>query len=233
MTTATVDEAKEKFMRKVQKLLNLAADKKNENESQEAMLMAQRMMLENDITESDLAGVKSAQKKKEVGRVYTDGKKQQYYHKMMAPIIAKNFRCFYYYRTYAGKSQIVFMGLMSDIELAKEMYNFAISALEYNADMYIKEVRQTRYVRDATGIKTDYIRGFIAGLYKKFKDQVAEQSMSLALIIDPIVVEAHSLMKFTKGAGSTGGQNGAGDTDAYKTGFKTGNTMTKASGYIK
>lgn len=238
--------AQEKIMNRVKKLLNLSTNNPNENEAQSALLFAQKMMAENNINMSDIEGYSVTKEvKKEIGESSTVWAKNQWYHKDIAWIIADNFRCYHWYRPSNGMSKIVFFGLKSDAELAKEMFNFAITAMEYNTDKYIEEQRELRYIRDSKPLRTDYMKGFVRGLREKFKAQAEMKitkvengkqvltTVALALVKDNAVVEAHDKMKFKKAAASRGGRNGAGDKDAYAAGREKGQAFEAASGYLK
>lgn len=230
----TMELERDKLMKRVSKLLNLANDNPNENEAQNALLKAQEMMAKNNISISDLdiLNVKP-EKKKEVSESAAEWTKAQWYNIAVSDIIADNFRCYVFRYTGIGKSKMTFMGLKEDCELAKTMYEFAVLALEYNADQYVKEQRQIRYIRDSKGIKTDYMKGFIKGLKDKFKKQVQEMSFALVLVKDDALVKAHDARKFTKGSGFQGGKNGKGDKEAFSSGYEKGNTFEASSGYIQ
>jgi hypothetical protein len=238
----------EKVMKRVQKLLNLADGNQNENEAQAALLKAQKMMAENNISMSDV-NLLDTTPKKEVGEASGAWMKIQWFHKAVASVIADNFRCYWFYRSWNGKSKLVFMGLKADAELAQMMFDFAILAVEYNADEYVKEQRQLRYIRDSKGIKTDYMKGFIRGLSEKFKEQskmkvqqettdeqgvttTKEVSMALVLVKDDALVEAHKAMKLRKGSTTQGGRTSAGDTGAYNAGKEKGKKFEASSGYL-
>lgn len=233
MTVAEKAMDREKVMKRVQKLLNLATGNPNENEAQNALLKAQAYMAEHNISMKEVSDVEAPTIKKEVKESQTKYFKHAWYKKGLASLIANNFRCFHFYRhSGSGKTSIVFFGLKEDAELAQTMYEFAVQAIEWNADQYVKEARKERYIRDATGVKNDYMKGFIRGLSEKFRNQVKEMSLALVLVKDEALVEAHKALKLRKGSASKGGVS-AGDSDAYEAGKQKGKSFEAASGYIK
>lgn len=233
----TMTAEMEKVMKRIAKLLNLADERKNSNanEAQAALLKAQKMMAENNISQADLGIFDAPKNTKEVKEVGTEWGKQQWYHKAVADIIANNFKCYYWYRPSNGMTKIIFMGLRADAELARTMFEFAIAALEYNTDQYIEAEREVRYIRDSRPLRTDYMKGFIRGLHEKFTEQVKvlQESYALVLVKDSAVVEAHSKMKFKSATASTGGRKSAGDNGAYRAGKEKGKNFESASGFIE
>jgi hypothetical protein len=248
---------KEKIMKRIAKLLNLSDEKKNNNEheAQAALLKAQQMMAENNISTADLNiaigdARKQEEAKKEVKEKGAEWTKLQWYHRAIADVIADNFRCYHFYRHSNGMTKMVFMGLAADAELANTMYEFALIALDYNADQYVKEQREVRYIRDSKGIKTDYMRGFIRGLHEKFEAQkemkitqnildeegtvigTTETSMALVLVKDNALEVAHKAMKFKTAKASKGGKQSAGDYEAFSAGKEKGKNFEAASGFI-
>jgi hypothetical protein len=225
---------RDKVMKRIQKLLNLHDGNKNEHEAMAAMTKAQEMMNEFHISEVEARESGSIIPPKEVKEAGSDWSKLSWYKKAIADVIARNFKCYYFFRTSNGKTRMIFMGLKDDAELALTVYEFALLAIEYNADEYVKERRQLEYIRNSAPIKTDYMRGFIRGLNDKFKKQVEDhkQEWGLVLQMDALVVQKHEMMKFTKAPASKGGRNGSGDADAYGTGYEKGSTFESAKGFV-
>ncbi len=82
---------------KIQKLLTLAKDATDE-ESQTAMLHARKLMLKHNIQESELVSSFVNDKTVVNERVYRN--KLIWWHRKLAQIIARHFRCSYYRNTY-------------------------------------------------------------------------------------------------------------------------------------
>lgn len=103
----------EKIIRKVKRLLALAKENKNDEEGQTAFMFAQRLMLENNIKESELSDDEAAMELIAENNV-TIFKKLFWWERSLAGIIANNFRVKSYYRGKkvgsAKKAQSFFMG---------------------------------------------------------------------------------------------------------------------------
>ncbi|EAD4041587.1 DUF2786 domain-containing protein, partial [Listeria monocytogenes] len=116
----------EKIIRKVKRLLALAKENKSDEEGQSAFMLAQRLMLENDIDAAEIGD------NEDVSDFITENnvtiyKRLFWWEKRLARIIADNFRVkmFYDMKEDSGeitKSAITFYGLDKDLVLAKEMY---------------------------------------------------------------------------------------------------------------
>lgn len=136
---------KESIVEKIQKLLNTTTEKgATEAEAQNAMLMAQKLMAKNGLDMADIeANTESAETKKEVMEGFgTDAIKLAWWHKQLANIIADNFRCYNFQRTYGGVSKIVFLGLKADVEIAKSIFKFATIQIEHHAKQYRRARRK-------------------------------------------------------------------------------------------
>lgn len=172
-----------KIVKKVRGLLAIAKDENKDEESQSAFLMAQKLMIQYDIDKSEVLedGEEPEPINEESVTIY---KKLFWWERQLGTIIAKNFRVKMFYNSrkenndQKKKSRIVFYGFGKDLELAKEMYILAYEVLLFHAKNYIdtwykeEEISRVRYVTES--VKTSYIRGFLAGLESRFKDQVAE-----------------------------------------------------------
>ncbi|WP_336634854.1 DUF2786 domain-containing protein [Lysinibacillus fusiformis] len=86
----------ESIKTKIQKLLTLAKDATDE-ESQTAMLHARRLMLKHNIQESELVSSYVNDKTVVNERVYRN--KLIWWHRRLAQIIGRHFRCSYYRNT--------------------------------------------------------------------------------------------------------------------------------------
>lgn len=131
----------EKIIRKVKRLLALAKENKSDEEGQSAFMLAQRLMLENDIDAAEIGD------NEDVSDFITENnvtiyKRLFWWEKRLARIIADNFRVkmFYDMKEDSGeitKSAITFYGLDKDLVLAKEMYLLAYEALLFHSKYYL------------------------------------------------------------------------------------------------
>lgn len=168
--------ANEKIVLRVKKLLNLAEDNWDDEEGQSAFIFAQKLMIQHQISKLDLlaAGVKVEQEDiaEEAITIY---KTLHWWEKSLASIIAKNFRVKVFFnnsfKSSRVKRRIVFYGYGTDLELAKEMYVLAYDAILVYQRRYSKRHQHDGFT--AADIKNTYLQGYLAGLKKKFNDQVS------------------------------------------------------------
>jgi hypothetical protein len=227
MTAPVVDE---KVLMKIKKLLNLA-NAKDDAESQTAMLLAQEQMAKYGLEVSDVDVDLNGPVKKEVMEMYaTKATKLQWWQKDLSGVIARNFRCYNYWRTFGGKSRIVFLGIKEDTQIAREVFAYAQDSIEYFSVRYLN-VTGVEGISERTTIRNDYIQGFIHGLSAKFKEQVEKNEWGLILVKDGDVVERHTKMKFTKDAGSSAGRSW--DSDAIAAGYEDGKSMDHTKKVLK
>lgn len=134
-------------------------------------------------------------------------------------MIGDNFRCHAY--TGIGRG-IYFIGLEEDVEIAKEVYLYALNTMLCLAREYILR-EKTHHYRYNRGLKNDYLNGFITGLRAKYKEQVESKGYALALVKDELVVQAVKAKKFKKSLRSNlilGLSR-----SAYETGYKDGRSF--------
>lgn len=182
----------EGIINKIKGLLAIANDQKNDEESQSAFILAQKLMLKHEITFADVEDV-SDSPSIEDGQV-TVHKKLFWWERKLAEIISKNFRVKFYYNNKfinnetQRKRAIMFLGFEHDVSLAKEMYLLAYEAISFYTKRYVDSyyegiLRNTRLHRITNGVKNSYMRGFLQGLDQKFEEQVKEMQQEYGLII--------------------------------------------------
>lgn len=221
-------DQRENVMEKIRRALALANDRANDAECETAMLMAQRLMTKHGIEMSEVEA--DEQPSREViHENITDRGRTPYWKKALASVIADNFRCYNYTRTGGGLSRIVFLGVKGDVELAKELFEFAVNVLDRGVKKFMRDLKKERggVLSNANGIRNDYIIGFIDGLRKKFHDQVEELCLTPMLVKDDALVEVYNHMAFTRGRSSSV-QRGY-DKSAYSSGHREGSSLSKHS----
>lgn len=211
----------ESILIKIKKALALA-NSGDTNESQTAMLMAQRLMAKHGIELSEVEEVEE-QAKEVVDEQVTNRGRTPFWKKQLASVVAENFRCTNYNSRWGGKSIIRFIGLKEDVEIAKEIYKFAVEVLERTCNAYIKNVVLEQGDADTYGLRNDYRLGFIKGLKEKYTEQVEKMDLAPILVQDMLVVQKVENMGFTKGVSSKVRRSGS--QDAYNQGFQTGKSL--------
>ena len=160
----------EKLIEKIKNLIQLANDNPSDEEGQTALLLAQKLMLKNNIA---LAEVEQFDEPKEFETSSTIAKEANrilWWERELAYILAHNFRCFYVDQRdrRLRKSRIIFFGEKQDADLVSKVFKAALLYLRYRLDRLPS--RETSY-------KNSYLKGFLVALSRRFKKQVEEYSL--------------------------------------------------------
>ncbi len=220
------------IVKKIKGLLAIAKDHKNDEESQSAFILAQKLMMKHDISMGEVETKDSGQKV-EKGQA-TVHKKLSWWETELARIMSKNFRVkFYYNNDNSGKQvkrAIVFLGFENDVKLAKEMYVLAYDVLTFYTkkyvDMYYK-ARPSQPKNITSDLKNSYMKGFIDGLRDKFAEQVSqmEQEWGLMVLVPQEVTDEYQKMFGKKRKGLSFKMPSAGESLSYERGYKQGNRV--------
>lgn len=227
-----LNEINQKIIRRVTKLLSLSENNSNEEEAQSAFLMAQRLMLENDLSMSEIEVYSGKERPIEKGKV-TIHKKLFWWERELAIIMSKNFRVKNYLNWKKAsnsnkKGAICFMGYESDVKLAKEMYILSYEAILHYSNKYVEIYYEDKGIyreRSITmQVKNSYMVGFLQGLERKFDEQVQkmrEEGNALMMLV-PKEVEDKFNEEIT-GEGTGYRLPSIEEATAYQKGFKDGN----------
>lgn len=230
----------DKILEKIRNLLELAEDGGNDEESQTALLMAQKLMLKHKISQNELneggeqqIGIKSLSVYK---RIY-------WWEKVLVRIIADNFRVMFYMQSNrlphqtSVQRKLVLMGYPEDVDLAYEMFYLAAEAMKHYASLHMKNSKE-----DGTSSKTpqnqlrkSYYQGFMDGLSSKFekqRQQMSSENEKYALIIktpqdvlDKFNEEIHGQVSFKQPDLSKHNQ-------AYAEGYNKGSELSLSNKYL-
>jgi hypothetical protein len=210
-------ERRKKLLARVGKLIAQAEGTPYKEEAQVAYTMAQKILLENGLTMSEVDALTADEQRKLVANeeMTNMGKRHVDWLLRLARIIARNFRVRHYiYHHRWGKYQthhIRMVGLAEDVTVARDVYASARAVAERLATAYAKapgvlldHLRQTRgavSLSDVSAaekavatrqIKGIWREGFLDGLEARFAEQVkASASMALMLAVHPVVKEAY------------------------------------------
>ncbi|MEK4024459.1 DUF2786 domain-containing protein [Sporosarcina sp. FSL W7-1283] len=181
----------ENIIKKIKGLLAIANDNKNDEESQTAFIMAQKLMVKYDISSGEVEERQESDSILE-GKV-TVHKTLYWWERKLAQIITKNFKVTFFYNSKILKGEskkkraIIFLGFENDVALAKEMYFLAYDVLTFYANDFVKnhyaeteECRSRGYTMD---LKNSYMRGFLDGINEKFEIQVKEMKQEYGLMV--------------------------------------------------
>lgn len=228
-----MENKNEKIIKKIKGLLAISRDERNDEESQSAFVLAQRLMIQYSIDKSLVEGPEYYENEDSIDEEsVTIFKKLYWWERELSNIISKNFKVKNFVRSRDRKSKVVFFGFGRDLELAKEMFILAYDAILFHSKKYIDEfysirdgVERDRYL--TASIKSSYISGFLQGLEKRFSEQIAElrEVYEVLVLIPEEVEEAYKekVKSFTRKA--TYGIPNARISSAYEKGFTDGNSI--------
>ena len=137
MTTTTSNSVIEK----IKKTLALAENNTNEHESRAAMLHAQRLLAKHGLSMKDVSTA-DVPSKKDVVENKTEASQKVWWTGRLASIVAENFKCFIYNSFYGRSHSIVFVGIKEDAEIAKTVFQFAKTSVEYYAKKYVNKKKK-------------------------------------------------------------------------------------------
>lgn len=205
----------EKIIDKIRKVLALTKSTYQE-EAHAALLKAQELMAQHGLTMAEIQQ-EEAQEKNVLDTCIYKKRRTTWYEKRLATVVGENFRCHAY--TGIGRG-ICFIGLEQDVDIAKEVYLYALSTMIYLAGEYVK--RSRKQIVKGNGLKNDYIIGFINGLKDKFKEQIESKGYALVLVKDALVVQTVNDKKLRKQKSKF---TTSGVSDARITGYKDGRSF--------
>ena len=223
------------IIKKIRGLLALSNNQKDDEESQTAFIMAQKLMMKYDISMSQIESSANDQKAVKQGQV-TVHKKLYWWERELAQIIADNFRVKFFYnckkfrKQKQAKQSIVFLGYESDVALAKEMYILAYDVLTFYTKRFIDEYYQaTNHLRthqETINLKNSYQSGFLEGLSNKFEQQVEEMKQEYGLmVLTPKEVQDQYNEMFEGTKGATFKMPKIEEIAAYTRGYNEGNSV--------
>lgn len=220
------------IIRKIKGLMALAEDNANEDEAQSAFVMAQKLMMKYNIEQSEIED--KIDTSSIIQGQATAYKTIFWQEKLLANIVAENFRVKFYYnnKRFNGekkrKRTIMFYGLEQDVKIAKEMFVLANDAVDFYTRRFIEGVYNTGdYIRDktfTTDLKNSYMKGFIDGLSEKMKSQrfALQEEFGLILLTPKIVEEGYEDFSKDFGKGTKWNIPKIEEVAAYQQGYEDG-----------
>ena len=172
--------ANQKIINKVKGLLDIAKDSNQDEETQTALLLAQKLMVKYGIKKSS---IQDQQRAVEYG-VLERCRKFSVLKKFLANVIADNFKVLFV-RTgsfYPNKHfQYNFYGYSNDVELAKNIYFLAVKIIQYRTKKYLNnyylKTGAARNRKLTAFLKRNYIYEFITGLETRLNDQTKKYDL--------------------------------------------------------
>lgn len=175
---------REEQIEKVQKVLNLTSKNNNEHEVEAALLTAQKLMAKWHLTMADVADSNPDEAKEEpIMRQHAhDISCARPWVRILAGVVAKNFRCVTYINSSRGKHWCVFVGYETDVTVACDVFRAAFTFAERVSSNHAQLANDRGM--SCSGIKVSYCNGFVRGLEEAYREQVrADASLALMVIV--------------------------------------------------
>lgn len=165
----------EKLLNKISNLMKRAAEADDE-EGQSSIVLAQRLMAKHNISASQIEAFES---KSEIHLANRKFGRVLWWHKQLAIVIAKAFRC----QAIMCGTSLQFVGLNEDSEIAKEVFEGALEHIKYRKSQMFYATKEE---------KNSYVIGFIEGLKDKLEkqaEQLSQESYALAILVPAEVTD--------------------------------------------
>lgn len=182
----------EATINKLENLLKLAKHEgTGKEEAQAAMLAAQRLAARHQLDLSEFELSSEEKEGIEVAEIKIM-KNMSPWRYNVAEVIARNFRCRVvqstsYFRNYERRLALVYIGLKSDVQIAKRVGSFAIEFGESGVVSYAKgglfNISGTH--KEAREIRDSWLHGYVAGIREAFAKQVSENTELALMIVEP------------------------------------------------
>ena len=193
------------------------------------MLIAQRIMVENNLCMDDVNLADGNEIKKEAVEITVSEKKRMSrWEKRLTSVIAGNFRCESFLRR-SYKTELCLIGLKEDVVIAKETISYALKTMNYYSSKYVRENKCSGF--STAQIKNSWSDGFIRGIKASFDKQVKQNNWGLVLVKDKVVEDAIEKLKLKKSRRSAAVEGG--DSSAYKAGYWQGQSFESRAGVLR
>ena len=171
-------EKVEKILDKVKKLFALGGNNPSEEEAKSAILKAQKLMAEYNLTLEDIEDDEISSNREISSHEFSTGSDNTWKYPLSITI-ANNFRCKV---IWIGKTKVCFYGYKTDAEIAKETFQFLFKVCKKR----MTQVADKAYATTGTSkrVRFSYSQGFVSGV-----KQVLEKQSTALMIIVPKEVE--------------------------------------------
>lgn len=216
------DEKIERIIEKINKLLALSDQSRNNSEQEAiaASLQVQKLLAKYNLSMTDVTGER---KEEEVEQTVADvgaGRKWKY---KLASAIADNFACKSFF---VGNTQIVFYGYKADVVSARRVFFYLFKVGDRLANQFAKRYREA--YGEAEGIYNSFCEGFISGVEKELE----KQCTALSIVVQPKVIEEWVVFSENFEIMNTDLASRMDDGGAYEEGFMEGKRALNAQ-YIE
>jgi hypothetical protein len=200
-----------KIIDKIRKILELSKNNPSKEEAEAAALKAQKMLADYHISMSDLEECDPD----DISGTSTVVGGTKKWRLFLAEAVANNFRC----KFYACGKLVTFYGHATDIEVAKDTYEYLFNVAHKGACRERDAVH--RIYGTSAGVYNGYCIGFVNGV----KSALAKQCTALMLVTPKDVEESYADMSksfATKRNSIHARGNKANIESAKKSGFEAG-----------
>lgn len=200
-----------KIIDKIRKILELSKNNPSKEEAEAAALKAQKMLADYHISMSDLEECEPD----DISGTSTDVGGTKKWRWLLAEVVANNFRC----KFYACGKLVTFYGHATDIEVAKDTYEYLFNVAHKGACRERDAVH--RIYGTSSGVYNGYCIGFVNGV----KSALAKQCTALMLVTPKDVEESYADMSksFVTKHNSVGARGHKANIEsAKKAGFEAG-----------
>lgn len=227
--------ARENIITRIKKLLALAADNASPAEAAAAALKAQKLIVDNDVSKSELY----EEEPENIVEVAGDDVNGKPWATVLARAIADNFRCQHMYhqhgykswssgRTHIDSRKPVFVGYETDAEAASVTFNRLYEIGERLADAECR--RQRRLYGTAAGVRNSFLvgDGVSTGYVGGIRSELEKQSQELMLVRRKEVDDYYE--ELTRGCSSMRSSvRGCYDNEAARQGYKAGRDSVRSA----
>ena len=110
------------------------------------------------------------------------------------------------------------------------MYQYAVRYADWASHIYVEQCKRMRGPIKTTGIKNDFLSGFLSGLQEKFQKQVKQNNWQLVVVSDEAVKNAKE--KDTNGKVHRRAVQFDRDAGALSAGYQRGSQFEPVKGVI-
>ncbi|MGE5507020.1 MAG: DUF2786 domain-containing protein [Chitinophagales bacterium] len=229
-------DRRERIVERIRGVLNIARDTTYEHEAAAALLLAQRLLVKHGLTLAEVEdGGETGTQAEDVAdaAVGEPSGRLPWWHRLLASIVAENFRCSAYVHRTRRQATVCLIGLATDVAVAREVYRFGLKTLAEAARRHAEQQKLAPPL--ARRVRNDFIYGFLCGLRDKFAEQVAANRWALALQPDPRVEQEVAQRRMRRATAARPGLSGDGRARAagYQRGQEFGESVRPRPGRLE
>jgi hypothetical protein len=211
-----------KIVEKIMKLLALAGNNPSDAEATAAMLKAQKLMAEHNISTDEVTMKDASKEKDQVAVKWVMGAARTAWARTLADILCRNFRTRFLLST--GTASFCFVGMPDDVQITISLFNYAMAIMEKGMKKARRDYRKQG--RNTDGVAGDYSSGFLKGLKDRFAEQVNKEGWGLVIVAPEAVITVTTEM--THGTAKEAKmQPRRGDAEIYRRGYEDGKNLSQ------